>query len=33
MWGDTIMKMSEIDAGLRKWKVYIDLKKKELEDD
>jgi len=27
------MKMSEIDAGLRKWKVYIDLKKKELEDD
>ena len=33
MWGDAIMKMSEIDAGLRKWKVYIDLKKKELEGD
>jgi len=27
------MKMSEIDAGLRKWEVYIDLKKKELEED
>ena len=27
------MKMSEIDAGLRKWKVYIDLKKKEIEED
>jgi len=27
------MKMSEIDAGLRKWKVYIDLKKKVIEDE
>ena len=27
------MKMSEIDAGLRKWEVYISKKKKELEDD
>ncbi len=27
------MKMAEIDAGVRKWKVYIEKKKKELEDD
>jgi len=27
------MKMAEIDAGLRKWKVYIEKKKKELEDE
>ena len=26
------MKMAEIDAGLRKWKVYIEKKKKELEE-
>jgi len=27
------MKMSEIDAGVRKWEVYISKKKKELEED
>jgi len=27
------MKMAEIDAGLRKWKVYISKKKKELKDE
>jgi hypothetical protein len=26
------MKMAEIDAGLRKWKVYIEKKKKEIEE-
>ncbi len=27
------MKMAEIDAGVRKWEVYISKKKKELEED
>ena len=27
------MKMAEIDAGLRKWKVYIEKKKKEILED
>ena len=27
-----LMKMAEIDAGLRKWKVYIEKKKKEIEE-
>ena len=27
------MKMAEIDAGVRKWKVYIEKKKKEILED